>query len=53
MYNISRKVANGEILMLAVRRELDEAKKVLATLNEHWPGDYLIQDAETGADVEL
>ena len=52
MYNISRKVANGDILMLAVRRELDEAKKALEFLNENWPGDYLIQDAETGAAVE-
>ena len=52
MYNVFRKLANGELVLVRSYAELDEAKQVVALFNECWPREYCIRDAVSGADVE-
>lgn len=53
MYDIFRKLEDGELLLVRSYAELEEAKRVVALFNESWPGDYCIREAGTDVDVEL
>jgi hypothetical protein len=52
-YKILRKLENGELLEVGSLNDLSEAKQLLESFNEHWPGDYRIQDSTSGADIDL
>jgi len=39
-------MSDGEELFVAGRENLDEAKKCLAKLIDHWPGNYTIHGPE-------
>jgi hypothetical protein len=52
-YKIFRKLETGELLLLASFDDLDQAKELVQSLNEHWPGDYSVQDSVSGADIDL
>lgn len=53
VYKIFRKLETGELLMLASSDNLDQAKQLVESLNEHWPGDYSVQDSTSQADIDL
>jgi len=41
-YRLVRKLDNGEVVFLAVYKELREARKAADEMNRHWPGKYAI-----------
>jgi len=53
MYKIFLTLETGEVLELTRKDRLNEAKQLLESFSEHWPGDYSIQDAESDADIDL
>ena len=44
-YRLVRKLDNGEVLFLAAYKDVREAKKAAAAMNQHWPGEYAIYAA--------
>ena len=52
MYRVFKQLGNGELLDVAHCYELGEAAQLIAGLNAHWPGEYVVQDSE-GNDVDL
>jgi len=42
-YTILRKIDTGEILRIASRNSLQEARQLVRSLRECWPGRYLIR----------
>jgi hypothetical protein len=51
MYNVLRKLGNGELLLVRSCAELEEAKRLAAFLNECWPGEYCVRETGTEADT--
>jgi hypothetical protein len=52
-YKVLYKLENGELLEIASMDDLIQAKQLLESFKEHWPGDYSIQDSTSGADIDL
>ncbi len=52
IYNVFRKLETGELLPLASFEDLDRAKQLIASLEEHWPGDYFVRDSASNPDGE-
>jgi hypothetical protein len=52
-YKIFRKLETGELLLVASFDDLDQAKQLVESLNEHWPADYSVQDSVSAADIAL
>ena len=52
IYKVFRKLETGELLPLASFEDLDRAKQLIASLEEHWPGDYFVMDSIANADGE-
>jgi hypothetical protein len=44
-FYIFRKLENGELLEVAWRSDIEQAERLVASLHELWPAEYLIQDA--------
>ena len=44
-YNVFRKIPTGEFLLVAARRNQEEANRLAQTLNEQWPGEYAIRES--------
>jgi hypothetical protein len=42
-YIIYRKLETGEVLWIASRNTLREARALAKSLGEHWPGTYLVR----------
>jgi hypothetical protein len=53
MYNVFRKLVNGELVLVRSYAELEEAKWVVTLFNECWPGEYCLRETGSGADVEI
>ena len=51
-YKILRKLGNGDRLFVAAGDELELAKKIRESLNQHWPGIYSIEETAPTTDVE-
>ena len=45
-YKIFRKTEDDQELFVSSRKDLAEAERFVGTLNESWPGDYLIRGPE-------
>jgi hypothetical protein len=52
IYKVFRKLETGELLVLASFEDLDRAKQLIASLEEHWPGDYFVRDSLSNPDGE-
>lgn len=52
-YDILRKLETGEILRIASRGDLEQAKELAESLNSYWPADYIVRDSRTGAEFQL
>ncbi len=50
MYNVFRKLVNGELVLVRSYAELEEAKLVVALFNECWPGEYCVREGKSSAD---
>jgi len=44
-YIVYRKLETGEVLWIASRNTLREARDLAASLDAHWPGRYLIRES--------
>ena len=51
-YTIFRKLETGELLRVATRDDLREAKQLAQSLHEYWPAEYPVLDAQSAAEVE-
>lgn len=51
-YNVVCKLRDGSVVKVAWRRDEQQAKELIDSLMEFWPGTYLIQSAVLGADAE-
>ena len=52
-YKVLYKLENDELLELASLDDLIQARRLLESFKEHWPGDYSIQDSASGANIDL
>jgi hypothetical protein len=52
-YDILRKLENGEVLSVASRNNLTEAKRLAESLNSYWPAEYIVREVESGAEIHL
>jgi hypothetical protein len=52
-YDILRKMGNGEMLPIASRSELSEAKELAKALNSYWPAEYIVRESGSGAEFDL
>ncbi|HTW22543.1 MAG TPA: hypothetical protein VMD78_03035 [Candidatus Baltobacteraceae bacterium] len=52
-YDILRKLENGEVLRIASRGDLAQAKELAESLNSYWPADYIVREASSGAEYQL
>jgi hypothetical protein len=52
-YDILRRLENGELLPIATRNDLTEAKQLAESLNFFWPAEYILREAESGAEIHL
>jgi hypothetical protein len=51
MFNVLRKLENGELLLVRSCAELEEAKRLAAFFNECWPGEYCVRKSGTEDDT--
>jgi hypothetical protein len=51
-YKIVRKIEDGEFLDVATCEDLSQAKQLLDSFKEYFPGDYLIQDSVSDVEVD-
>jgi len=51
-YKIVRKLENGEFLEVGTFDDFSEAKQILESYKEHFPGDYLIQDSVSDVEID-
>ena len=51
-YKIVRRVEGGELLDLATEEDFSKAKQLLESFQEHFPGDYLIQDSVSDVETD-
>ena len=52
-YDILRKLENGEVLPIASRGDLDEAKELAESLNCYWPAEYIVREPQSGLEFHL
>lgn len=52
-YDILRKLENGEMLPIASRNDLAEAKQLAESLNFYWPAEYIVRESQSGAQFHL
>ena len=52
-YDILRKLENGEVLPIASRNDLSEAKQLAESLNDYWPAEYIVRECASGAEFHL
>jgi hypothetical protein len=52
-YDILRRMENGEVLPIASRGNLEEAKELAESLNDYWPAEYIVRENESGAEFHL
>jgi len=52
-YDILRKLENGEVLPIATRTDLTEAKQLAESLNSYWPAEYIVRETESGSEFHL
>ena len=52
-YDILRKLENGEVLPIASRNDLEEAKQLAESLNAYWPAEYIVRECASGAEFHL
>jgi hypothetical protein len=52
-YDILRKLENGEMLPIATRNNLTEAKHLAESLNSYWPAEYIVREVASGAEIHL
>lgn len=52
-YDILRKLESGELLPIASRGDLAEAKQLAESLNSYWPAEYIVRESESGAEFDL
>ncbi len=52
-YDILRRMENGEMLPIASRRNLEEAKELAESLNAYWPAEYIVRECASGAEFQL
>lgn len=52
-YDILRKLESGEMLRIASRGGLPEAKQLAESLNSYWPAEYIVRETESGAEIHL
>ena len=53
MHDIFTRLGNGEILRMAPRTDLTQAKQFMRSLNELWQAEYIVRDRTSGKDVAL
>jgi len=51
-YTIFRELKTGELLRVATRDDINEAKRLAQSLAEYWPADYSILDSGSAAEAE-
>jgi hypothetical protein len=44
-YKVVRRLEDGQVLLIASRKDLEEARRLIESLRAEWPGDYSIGDA--------
>jgi hypothetical protein len=49
---IGRRVEGGELLEVATVEDFSQAKQLLESFQEHFPGDYLIQDSVSDLEAD-
>jgi hypothetical protein len=47
------RLGNGEILRMAPRTDLTQAKQFMQSLDEFWQAEYIVRDRTWGKDVTL
>jgi hypothetical protein len=52
-YDILRKLENGEMLPIASRNNLTEARHLAESLNSFWPAEYVVREVASGAEIHL
>lgn len=52
-YDILRKLENGEILWIASRNDLRQARHLVGSLNFYWPAEYIVRDSMSGGEIDL
>ncbi|MGC2505182.1 MAG: hypothetical protein WA369_00890 [Candidatus Acidiferrales bacterium] len=52
-YDILRKLETGEVLPIASRNDLTEARNLAESLNSCWPAEYIVRDVASGAEIHL
>lgn len=52
-YDILRKLENGEILKVASRSDLAEARELAESLDAYWPAHYFVRDSISGAEFPI
>ena len=51
MYVVLKKLENGEMLQIASRSDLTQAKQLIQSLNACWPATYIVRFRKSGKDV--
>ena len=52
-YDILRKLENGEVLPIASRNDLEEARELAESLNDYWPAEYIVRESKSGVEFHL
>ena len=51
MYIVLKRLENGELLPIASRNDLKQAKQLIRSLNACWPATYIVRVRKSGKDV--
>ncbi len=46
MYTVFTRLADGELLLVATREEVEQAVRLARELNASWPHEYVVRDSE-------
>ena len=53
MYKVLRKMESGETVLIADVQDLNQAKQLAEDFNDHWPGDYRIQESFSEKQIDV
>jgi len=52
-YDILRRLESGEVLAIASRNDLTEARNLAESLNSYWPAEYIVREVASGRELHL
>ena len=50
-YDILRRLEDGELMRVASRSDLTQARHLAESLNDYWPAEYVVRDTDSGGEI--